>query len=129
MIPAALAVLLALVEMLPLPLAARLALPSQAFIAWRGLFTEEPKTRALVVGVAVALAWAVVATTAAYQLFVRRDFTDLTNDGSGQRVLFAGVLPLAALTALSVLVIAVATPGGGLGIDKTKLEHSLATTY
>lgn len=127
--PAVLAVLLTLVELLPLPVAVRLALPSQAFIAWRGLFTEDPQTGPLVVGVVVALAWAAVATTAAHHLFLRRDFTDLANDGSGRRALLAGVLPLLALTAGSGLVVAVATPASGSGIDQAKLETSLATAY
>ncbi|SDR89547.1 ABC-2 type transport system permease protein [Friedmanniella luteola] len=128
-LPAVLAVGLALVEMLPLPLVVRLALPSQAFIAWRGLFTEEAQAGPLVIGVLVALAWAVVATAAAHRLFLRRDFTDLANDGSGTRVVLAGLLPLAVLTALSVVVVAVATPATGSGIDRAKLEGSLATSY
>ncbi|MGI3786714.1 MAG: hypothetical protein ACRYG2_38710, partial [Janthinobacterium lividum] len=65
--PAVLAVALALVGMLPLPLAVRLALPSQTFVAWRGLFTQQVQTAPLVVGVVVALAWAVVATALAYR--------------------------------------------------------------
>jgi ABC-2 type transport system permease protein len=128
-LPAVLAVALAVVGMLPLPLAVRLALPSQAFTAWRGLFTENPQTGPLVVGVVVALAWAAVATAAAYRLFLRRDFTDLANDGSGRRVVLAGLVPLASLTALSVAVVALATPATGSGIDKTKLQDSLATAY
>ncbi len=127
--PAVLALLLALVEMLPLPVAVRLALPSQAFIAWRGLFTEQVQTGPLMVGVAVALAWAAVATAAAYRLFLRRDFTDLADDGSGRRVLLGGVFPLAALTAGTVLLVTLATPGAGSGIEQTKLERSLATAY
>ncbi len=126
--PAALAVLLALAQLLPLPLAVRLALPSQAFVTWRGLFTEQAQTGPLLVGVVVALAWATLATAAAYQLFLRRDFTDLTNDGSGRRALLAGALPLAALTALSVLLITATTPAGS-GIDRAQLERSLARTY
>ena len=127
--PAVLALLLALVQLLPLPVVVRLALPSQAFVAWRGLFTEHPQTGPLLVGVVIALAWAVVATAAAYHLFLRRDFTDLANDGSGRRVVRAGLLPLAALTALSVLVVSLATPAAGSGIEKTKLEQSLALSY
>ena len=127
--PAVLALLLVLVQMLPLPVVVRLALPSQAFVAWRGLFTEHPQTGPLAVGIVVALAWAAVATAAAYQLFLRRDFTDLANDGSGRRSVLAGLLPLAALTVLSVLVIALATPAAGSGIEKAKLERSLATAY
>ena len=128
-LPAALAVLLTLVEMLPLPVVVRVALPSQAFLAWRGLFAEHAQTGPLLIGVVVALAWAVVATAAAYRLFTRRDFTDLANDGSGRRVVVAGLLPLAILTAATVLVVTLATPATGSGIHQTTLERSLATTY
>ena len=127
--PAVLAVALALVQMLPLPLAVRLALPSQAFIAWRGLFTERVQTGPLLVGVVVALVWAVVATALAYRLFLRRDFTDLANDGSGRRFLLAGLLPLAALVALSSLVVGLATHASGTGIEQAPLEQALATSY
>jgi ABC-2 type transport system permease protein len=129
LLPAVLAVLLALGQMLPLPVAVRLALPSEAFIAWRGLFTEHAQTGPLIIGIVVALAWAVVATAGAYALFVRRNFTDLADDGSGRRLVLAGLLPLAVLTALSVLVVAVATPATGSGIGRIKLQRSLATTY
>ncbi|MBO0826565.1 MAG: ABC transporter permease [Streptosporangiales bacterium] len=129
LMPALLAVLLALMQMLPLPVAVRLALPSQAFVAWRGLFTEPAQTGPLVVGIVVALAWAAVATAAAYRIFMRRDFTDMGEDGNGRRVVVAGLLPLAALTAVSVLVVAVATPATGSGIEKAKVERSLATAY
>ena len=56
--------------------ACALALPGYAFIAWHGLFTSPAQTGPLLVGVAVSLAWAVVATALAYRLFMRRDFTD-----------------------------------------------------
>jgi ABC-2 type transport system permease protein len=39
------------------------------------------------------------------------------------------VLPLAALLAVSVAVIAAATPASGSGIDKAKLDRSLATAF
>jgi ABC-2 type transport system permease protein len=41
----------------------------------------------------------------------------------------AGLLPLAALTAVSALVVGLATPAGSTGIDAAKLEGSLATSY
>jgi len=129
LLPGVLALLLALVQMLPLPVVVRLALPSQAFTAWRGLFTEQAQTGPLVIGVAVALTWAVVATAAAYRLFLRRDFTNPTDDGSGRRLVLTGLLPLGALTALSVLVVALASPAAGSGIDQALLERSLATSY
>ncbi|GAA3551814.1 ABC transporter permease [Microlunatus spumicola] len=127
--PAVLAVVVALVQLLPLPLAVRLALPSQAFVAWRGLFTEQVQAGPLLVGVLVALAWAVLATAAAYRLFLRRDFTDLANDGSGRRFVVAGLLPLAALTAVSAVVVGLVLPVYGTGVEKVALERSLATTY
>lgn len=129
LLPALLALALQLVQLLPLPVAVRAALPSYAFLAWRGLFTAPAQTAPLVVGVVVALAWAVVATAAAWLLFLRRDFTDLAHDGSGRRVLLRGVLPLAALLAVSVGAIAVATPAEGSGIDRAELQTSVATAY
>jgi ABC-2 type transport system permease protein len=129
LLPAVLAVLLALGQMLPLPVAVRLALPSQTFISWRGLFVERAQTGPLIIGIIVALAWAAVATAAAYLIFLRRDFTDLANDGSGRRLVVRGLLPLVVVTGLSVFVIAVATPATGSGIGRVKLQRSLATTY
>jgi ABC-2 type transport system permease protein len=129
LLPALLAVGLGLMQLLPLPVAVRLALPSQTFTAWRGLFTTPAHTGPLVVGVIVALAWAAVAVAAAYLVFRRREFTDLPNDGSARQVVVAGLLPLLALTVVSVLVISVATPASGSGIEKAKLERSLGTAY
>jgi ABC-2 type transport system permease protein len=128
-IPALLALLLQIAQLLPLPVAVRVALPSYAFIAWRGLFTDPAQTGPLVVGVAVSLALAVAASALAYRLFLRRDFTDQAYDGIGRRVLVRAVLPLAALFAVTVGVIAVATPASGSGIDKAKLDRSLTTAF
>ncbi|NYD43756.1 ABC transporter permease [Nocardioides panaciterrulae] len=127
--PAVLAFVLQLAQLLPLPAALRLALPSNAFLAWRGLVTAPPQLGPLLAGLAVSAAWAFLATALAYRLFVRRDFTDTTYDGSGRRVLTAGALPLAALLGLSVAVVAVATPVAGSGIDRAKLEDSLTTSF
>ena len=127
--PALLALLLQIAQVLPLPVVVRVALPSYAFIAWRGLFTDPAQTGPLVVGVAVSLAWAVAASALAYLLFMRRDFTDLAYDGFGRRVLVRAVLPLAALLAVTVGVIAGATSASGSGIDKAKLDRSLATAF
>jgi ABC-2 type transport system permease protein len=129
LIPALLALLLQLAQLMPLPAVVRAALPSQAFLSWRGLFTDPAQTRPIVVGLLVSLAWAVVATTLAYLLFMRRDFTDLTYEGSGRRVLVAAVLPLTALLGVSILAIGLATPASGSGIDRDKLQASLATSY
>ncbi|MGZ4540628.1 MAG: ABC transporter permease [Blastococcus sp.] len=129
LMPALLAFLLQIAQLLPLPVVVRVALPSYAFLAWRGLFTDPARTGPFVVGVVVSLAWAVAATALAYRLFLRRDFTDLAYDGSGRRVLVQAVLPLAALLAATTGVVAVATPASGSGMDRSKLEGSLATAY
>jgi ABC-2 type transport system permease protein len=128
-IPALLALVLQIAQLLPLPVAVRAALPSYAFTAWHGLFTHPAQIGPVVVGVAVSLAWAVAASLLAYRLFMRRDFTDLAYDGSGRRVLVRAVLPLAALLAASVGVIAGATSASGSGIDGAKLNSSLATVF
>src|SRR5262245_60856377 len=128
-VPALLALALQIAQLLPLPVAVRVALPSYAFIAWRGLFTDPALIGPLVVGIAVSLAWAVVATALAYRLFMRRDFTDLAYDGVGRRVLAGAVLPLTALFAVTAGVIGVAAPASGSGVEKAKLDHSLATAF
>jgi ABC-2 type transport system permease protein len=128
-IPALFALLLQIAQLLPLPVVVRVALPSYAFIAWRGLFTDPAQTGPLVVGVAVSLAWAVAASALAYLLFMRRDFTDLAYDGSGRSALVRAVLPLAALLAVTACVIAGVTSASRSGIDKAKLDSSLATAF
>jgi ABC-2 type transport system permease protein len=127
--PALLALLLQIAQLLPLPVVVRVALPSYAFIAWRGLFTDPAQSGPLVVGVAVSIVWAVTASALAYLLFMRRDFTDLASDGVGRRALVRAVLPLAALLAVTVGVVAGATSASGSGIDKAKLDRSLATAF
>lgn len=127
--PALLALMMQIAQLLPLPVVVRVALPSYAYIAWRGLFTEPAQTGPLVVGVAVSLVLAVAAGALAYRLFLRRDFTDPAYDGFGRRGLVRAVLPLAALFAVTVGVIAGATSASGSGIDKAKLDRSLATAF
>jgi ABC-2 type transport system permease protein len=129
LMPALLAFALQLAQLLPLPVAVQLALPSHAFLAWRGLFTGPAQAGPLLIGLGVSLVWAVVATALAYRLFVRRDFTDLTYDGAGRRVVVAGALPLAGLVALTAVLVTVATPAEGSGIEQAKLQRSLATAY
>jgi ABC-2 type transport system permease protein len=128
-IPALLALVLQVAQLLPLPVVVRVALPSYGFIAWRGLFTDPAQLGPLVVGVAVSLAVAVAASALAYRLFMRRDFTDVAYDGFGPRVLVGAVLPLAALLAVTVGVIAGVTPASRSGIDEAKLDRSLATAF
>ena len=129
LVPAVLAIALQLVQLLPVPVAVRVAFPSWAFIAWRGLFTQPGQAGPLILGIVVSLIWAVVATALAYLMFVRRDFTDLAYDGAGRRVFVRAVLPLVALFAITVGAVAVATPATGSGIGEVKLERSLATAY
>ncbi|ETK36880.1 ABC transporter permease [Microbispora sp. ATCC PTA-5024] len=129
LMPALLAFVLQLAQLLPLPVAVQLALPSHAFLAWRGLFTAPAQAGPLLIGLVVSLAWAVLATALAYRLFLRRDFTDLTYDGAGRRVLVTAALPLAGLVALAVVVLAAATSAQGSGIVRVKLQDSLATAY
>ena len=128
-LPALLALVLQLCQLLPLPAAVRLALPSNAFLAWRGLFTAPVQTGPLLIGLAVSLGWTIAAIALAYVIFTRRDFTDATYSGAGRRALLGGALPLSGLLAVSVGVIAIATPATGSGIDRTKLQHSLGTAF
>jgi ABC-2 type transport system permease protein len=127
--PALLALVLQIAQLLPLPVVVRVGLPSSAFIAWRGLFTDPGQTGPLLAGVAVDVAWTVVAVALAYRIFLRRDFTDPAYDGMGRRALVQAVLPLVALLAVSVGVIAATTSASGSGIDRTKLNRSLATAF
>ena len=116
-------------QVLPMPVAVRLALPSFAFLSWDGLFTSPPMLGPLLTGIAASLAWAVTATALAYVVFVRRDFTNLANDGSVRRAITVGILPLLGVWALSAGVVAVATGATGSGIDANKLQQSLATSF
>ncbi|MFD3590285.1 ABC transporter permease, partial [Streptomyces sp. NPDC058683] len=129
LLPPIVALAMSVVQMLPLPVAVRLALPTYAFISWNGLFTSPAQLAPLLTAVAVSLVWAVLATALAYVLFVRRDFTNPAYDGSGRRAITLGVLPLAALTAVTVAAVAVATPSTGSGIGQDKVQRSLATVF
>jgi ABC-2 type transport system permease protein len=128
-IPALLALVLQIAQLLPLPVVARVVLPSYGFIAWRGLFTDPAQTGPPMVGVAVSLAVAVVASALAYRLFMRRDFTDLAYEGAGRRALAGAVLPLVAVLAVAAGVIGGATSASSSGIDAAKLDRSLFTAF
>ncbi|NUR16622.1 MAG: ABC transporter permease [Dermatophilaceae bacterium] len=128
LVPALVASVMALAQLLPLPVAVRLALPTQGLVAWRGLFTDPPQTGPALLGLGVSLLWAATATVTAYRLFLRRDFTDLSYDGSGRRAL-AAAAPLCGILAVSCLLVGVATPAKGTGIDRPKLEASVATSF
>jgi ABC-2 type transport system permease protein len=129
LLPALVSVAMQLAQMLPLPVALRLALPGYAFISWNGLFADPAQLGELLVAVAVSLAWAVAATASAYLLFVRRDFTTAAQDGAGRRALTAGLLPLAGLLAVTFGAIAAATPSTGSGISQAKVQRSVATAF
>ncbi|MFL6022044.1 MAG: ABC transporter permease [Marmoricola sp.] len=129
LVPAVLALAMNLVLLLPVPVPVRLALPSNTFLAWRGLFTEPAGLGPLLIGIAVSLLWATAGTALAYLLFLRRDFTDLSNDGAARRTLLAAALPVTALLTLTALGLAVATPATRTGIEKRALDHSLATEF
>jgi ABC-2 type transport system permease protein len=118
-------------QMLPLPVALRLALPGYAFISWNGLFTAPMQVGPLLIGVAVSLVWVTVATALAYLLFLRRDFTNLNNDGAGRKVLTMGVAPLAGLLVLTtgVLAVSIGAGAGGSGITQDKVQRSVATAF
>jgi ABC-2 type transport system permease protein len=116
-------------QVLPMPAAVRVTLPSFAFLSWNGLFTSPPQLGSLIAGVAASLAWAAVATALAYRIFMRRDFTNLAHDGSVRRAITLGIAPLLAVWALSAAVVAGATGATGSGIDQAKLQQSLATSF
>jgi ABC-2 type transport system permease protein len=129
LLPAVVALSLQLAQMLPLPVAVRLALPGYAFISWNGLFTSPTQLGPLMIGIVVSLAWAVTATALAYLLFLRRDFTNPAYDGSGRRAVTAGVLPLVGLIAATVAFLATTTATMDSGIEQDKVQRSVATAF
>jgi ABC-2 type transport system permease protein len=129
LLPPLVALAMQVAQMLPLPVAVRLALPGYAFISWNGLFTSPAQLGPLLIGIVVSLVWAVVATVLAYLLFLRRDFTNPVHDGSGRRAITTGLLPLVAVAALTVAVVAAATPSTGSGIEQDKVQRSVATAF
>jgi len=117
-------------QILPLPVALRVAVPGYGFIAWRGVFTSPAQLPPLLVSVVVSLVWTIVVTWLAYWLFLRRDFTTVSSDGVVRRTLTVGVLPLAALFAVTTAVLALAVPATrGSGITQDKLQRSVATAF
>jgi ABC-2 type transport system permease protein len=129
LMPVALALVLMGIQVMPVPVAFRVALPMSAFISYRGLFTDPVQLGPFWIGLVVSLAWAALATFLAYRLFVRRDFTDLANDGSGRRFVVGGLAPLVGLVAVTSVVVAATTGATGSGIEKSKLEAALATSF
>ncbi|WP_425825184.1 ABC transporter permease [Streptomyces fractus] len=129
LLPALVALALQLAQLLPLPVSVRTALPGYAFIAWNGLFTGPVQLAPLLIGVVIALVWAAAATGLAYLLFVRRDFTNPTDDASGRRALTLGALPLVGLLVASVVAVGLAAPAEGSGITQEKVQRSVATAF
>ncbi|MEU4191950.1 ABC transporter permease [Kribbella sp. NPDC026611] len=128
LLPAVVALAMQIVQQLPIPVAFRYALPGYAFISWNGLFTAPTQRGPLLIGTAVSLVWAILATGLAYFLFVRRDFTNPVHDGSGRRAVTAGLLPLVVLLLVSTAVLA-PIAGVGSGIDQDKVQRSVATSF
>ena len=129
LLPVLVAIVMDLAQMLPLPVAVRLALPSYGYIAWCGLFTSPAQVGPVLISVVVSLVWAVVAVVLAYVLFLRRDFTSVTYDGAGRRALLVGGLPLVGLLAVSIGVVAVTTQATATGIEQDKIQQSVATAF
>ncbi|MFH9089665.1 ABC transporter permease [Streptomyces sp. NPDC017673] len=129
LLPALVALAMQLAQMLPLPVAVRLALPGDAFLTWNGLFTSPAQLTPLLIGIVVSLLWAVTATALAYVLFLRRDFTNPTDDGSARRAVTLAALPLAGLLAVTVAVVAATTTATGSGIEQAKVQRALATEF
>ena len=62
LLPAVVALGMQLAQMLPMPVAVRLALPGYVFLSWNGLFDRPEQLGTVLIGVAVSLVWAVTAT-------------------------------------------------------------------
>lgn len=129
LLPVLVALVLAGVQLLPVPAAVRVASPMNAFLGYRALLADPVQPAPLVVGTAVSLSWAVLATWLAHRLFVRRDFTGAEHDGSGRQLVAGGLLPLTGLVLVTAAVAAVVAPASGSGIDDAKLESALATSF
>ncbi|MEU0053535.1 ABC transporter permease [Streptomyces sp. NPDC006309] len=129
LLPAVVAPAMQFAQMLPLPVAVRLALPGDAFLTWNGLFTSPAQFTPLLISVVVSLLWAAAATALAYVLFLRRDFTNPTDDGSARRAVTTAALPLAGLLGVTVAVVAATTTASGSGIERAEVQHSLAIEF
>ncbi|MEV5544503.1 ABC transporter permease [Saccharopolyspora shandongensis] len=129
LMPIVVAFVMQFVQLMPVPVAVRLALPTYAFISWNGLFTTPMQLAPLVIGIVVSLVWAVAATVLAYVLFLRRDFTNLTYDGAGRRTITLGLLPLVGVFAVTAAVVIPVTGATGSGIEQDKVQRSVATAF
>ncbi|MEU8471468.1 ABC transporter permease [Streptomyces sp. NPDC029006] len=129
LLPAIVAPAMQFAQLLPLPVAVRLALPGDAFLTWNGLFTSPAQLTPLLISIGVSLLWAVAATALAYVLFLRRDFTNPTDDGSARRAVTTAALPLVGLLGATVAVVAATTTATGSGIERAEVQHALATEF
>ncbi|WP_148615949.1 ABC transporter permease [Nocardioides rubriscoriae] len=129
LMPVVVALVLQGLQLLPVPVALRVALPTSAFLGYRGLLTSPTQLDPVWAGVAVSAAWVALATGLAYRLFTRRDFTDLGHAGAGRRLVAVGLLPLVGLVAATTLVVATATGATGSGVERPRLEAALATSF
>jgi ABC-2 type transport system permease protein len=129
LLPAVVALVMQVLQLLPVPVAVRLALPGYAFISWNGLFTSPAQLGPLVIGMVVSLVWAVAATASAGFLFLRRDFTTAADDGSGRLAISAALGPLVVLSGLIAAIVALGTGASGSGIEQDKVQHSLASAF
>ncbi|RYC14604.1 ABC transporter permease [Nocardioides zhouii] len=129
LLPVVVALVLQGVALMPVPVALRVVLPVSAFTGWRGLLTDPGQQGPLWIPLAASLAWIVLATWLAHRLFVRRDFTDLAYDGSGRRFLLGGIAPMAALVAVSTGAVLATTGATGSGIDRSKVEAAISTSF
>jgi ABC-2 type transport system permease protein len=129
LLPALVALTMQIVQVLPVPVAVRFALPGYGFISWNGLFTGPAQRGPILIGILVSLVWAVAATGLAYFLFLRRDFTNPAHDGSGRLAIVAGALPLVVLFGLTTAIVGPVTGATGSGIDQDKVQRALATEF
>ena len=128
-LPAVVGIGLQLAQSVPMPAAARLALPGYAFLSWNGLFTSPEQLGPLLIGVAVSLAWAGTATTLAFVVFMRRDFTNVSHDGDARRLITFGIVPMLGVLVISAGILAAVAGPTSSGISQDKLQRALATEF
>lgn len=129
LLPAAVAFAMQLAQLLPLPVAVRLALPGSAYVSWNGLFTNPVQVGTLLTGVVVSLVWALVATAIAYAVFACRDFSGTGHDTAGRRAITVGLAPIAALLVVGTLAVAPFSSISESGITQAKVNRSVSTAF
>jgi ABC-2 type transport system permease protein len=128
-LPVLLALLQQVAALVPMPAALRVALPGDAFLAWRGLLTEPQDLTAVLVGSLVSITWAGAAVAMAYRLFRRRDFATPAFDGVGHRAAGASIAGLVAVVVVAAVLVAAVTGQRGDGIERRRVEASLAAVF